>query len=164
VGGYLRRFSVVATVCVGVMILTGLWTYWLHVGPPRLLVHTLYGETLLVKLGLVLALLGLGAVNQLWLLPRVQALRAAGAGDWRASVRAGSGPAATFAFAVAAEPQDPAKAAPPPIEASTWIWGAGWVLVVVLALAGAGIASRRLARHHDPDGARSQDALAVAGG
>lgn len=75
----LRRFSVVATVCVGVMILTGLWTAWIHVGPPRLLFHTLYGETLLVKLILVLILVGLGAVNQLWLLPRVNALRAEGA-------------------------------------------------------------------------------------
>jgi uncharacterized membrane protein len=75
----LRRFSVVATVCVGVMILTGLWTVWIHVGPPRLLFHTLYGETLLVKLILVLILVGLGAINQLWLLPRVNALRAGGA-------------------------------------------------------------------------------------
>ncbi len=75
----LRRFSLVATVCVGVMILTGLWTAWIHVGPPRLLFHTLYGETLLVKLILVLILVGLGAVNQLWLLPRVNALRAEGA-------------------------------------------------------------------------------------
>jgi putative copper export protein len=74
----LRRFSVVATVCVGVMILTGLWTAWIHVGPPRLLFHTLYGETLLVKLILVLILVGLGAVNQLWLLPRVNAMRADG--------------------------------------------------------------------------------------
>jgi putative copper export protein len=74
----LRRFSVVATVCVGVMILTGLWTAWIHVGPPRLLFHTLYGETLLVKLILVLILVGLGAVNQLWLLPRVNAMRAGG--------------------------------------------------------------------------------------
>jgi putative copper export protein/methionine-rich copper-binding protein CopC len=74
----LRRFSVVATVCVGVMILTGLWTAWIHVGPPRLLFHTLYGETLLVKLILVLILVGLGAINQLWLLPRVNAIRADG--------------------------------------------------------------------------------------
>lgn len=74
----LRRFSIVATVCVGVMILTGLWTAWIHVGPPRLLFHTLYGETLLVKLILVLILVGLGAINQLWLLPRVNALRAEG--------------------------------------------------------------------------------------
>jgi putative copper export protein len=74
----LRRFSIVATVCVGVMILTGLWTAWIHVGPPRLLFHTHYGETLLVKLILVLILVGLGAINQLWLLPRVNALRAEG--------------------------------------------------------------------------------------
>jgi putative copper export protein len=76
--GALRRFSLVATVCVGVMILTGLWTAWIHVGPPRLLFHTLYGETLLVKLILVLILVGLGGVNQLWLLPRVDAIRAGG--------------------------------------------------------------------------------------
>src|SRR6202012_5625556 len=75
----LRRFSVVATVCVGVMILTGLWTAWIHVGPPRLLFHTLYGETLLVKLILVLILVGLGAINQLWLLPRGNAPLAEGA-------------------------------------------------------------------------------------
>jgi|GEM_PF-930476 len=75
----LRRFSVVATVCVGVMILTGLWTTWIHVGAPRLLFTTLYGETVLVKLILVLILVALGAVNQLWMLPRVNALRASGA-------------------------------------------------------------------------------------
>jgi type II secretory pathway pseudopilin PulG len=55
-----------------------LWTAWIHVGPPRLLFHTPYGETLLVKLILVLVLVGLGAVNQLWLLPRVNAIRADG--------------------------------------------------------------------------------------
>ncbi|HEY1538671.1 MAG TPA: CopD family protein [Solirubrobacteraceae bacterium] len=74
----LSRFSIVATVCVGTMILTGLWTAWIHVGPPRLLFHTLYGETLLVKLVLVLILVGLGAFNQLWVLPRVSAAREGG--------------------------------------------------------------------------------------
>jgi putative copper export protein/methionine-rich copper-binding protein CopC len=77
----LRRFSVVATVCVGVMILSGLWMAWLHVGAPRLLVHTLYGETLLLKLVLVLVLLGVAAANQLWLLPRIDALRAESGGS-----------------------------------------------------------------------------------
>jgi putative copper resistance protein D len=76
----LRRFSAVAAVCVGAMILTGLWTTWLHVGPPRLLVHTLYGETLLVKLVLFVGLVGLGALNQLWLLPRLEARRREGGG------------------------------------------------------------------------------------
>ena len=72
----LRRFSLVATICVGAMILTGLWTAWIHVGPPGLLFTTLYGQTLLVKLVLVLILVGLGAFNQLWLLPRIRAIRA----------------------------------------------------------------------------------------
>jgi putative copper export protein/methionine-rich copper-binding protein CopC len=77
----LRRFSVIATVCVGAMILSGLWMAWLHVGAPRLLVHTLYGETLLVKLVLVLILLGVAAANQLWLLPRIDAMRAQNGGS-----------------------------------------------------------------------------------
>jgi hypothetical protein len=63
------------------MILSGLWMAWLHVGAPRLLVHTLYGETLLLKLVLVLVLLGVAAANQLWLLPRIDALRAESGGS-----------------------------------------------------------------------------------
>jgi uncharacterized membrane protein len=77
----LRRFSAIAMVCVGVLILTGLWTAWLHLGPPRLLVQTLYGATLLVKLGLVLIVLGVAAANQLWLLPRIEAVRGDGGGS-----------------------------------------------------------------------------------
>ncbi|MFN8634730.1 MAG: CopD family protein [Chloroflexota bacterium] len=79
----IRRFSVVALTCVGVQTLTGLWTSWIHVGSPLLLFTTLYGQTLLAKLALVAALMGLGAVNLLWLLPRVETIREAGA--WRES-------------------------------------------------------------------------------
>jgi copper transport protein len=75
----IRRFSLVALVCVGVMTLTGLWTAWVHVGGLAPLFSTLYGRTLLVKLVLVAALVGLGAVNILWLLPRVEAIQAASA-------------------------------------------------------------------------------------
>jgi putative copper export protein/methionine-rich copper-binding protein CopC len=71
------QFSMVATVCVGVMILTGLWTAWIHVGSLGVLFTTLYGQTLLVKLALVLALIGLGAINLFWLLPRMEAVRVA---------------------------------------------------------------------------------------
>lgn len=77
----LRRFSAIATVCVGALILSGLWMAWPHVGPPRLLVQTLYGETLLVKLILVLIVLGVAAANQLWLLPRIEAARGDGGGS-----------------------------------------------------------------------------------
>jgi putative copper export protein/methionine-rich copper-binding protein CopC len=262
----LRRFSVVATVCVGVMVLTGLWTAWIHVGAPRLLVHTLYGETLLVKLGLIGVLVGLGALNQLWLLPRVNALReasgesllgtltrrfrrvvvaealvgvlillvvpflsssarnqafaaraadltqtrrvdgqavalrpsgaqpgmtdydvwvphaaggrvtvgfssrqlgvpstdvlatAVGAGqyrvtglqtpmvgDWQVVVAGGRRPV-RFDLTVSATAVDPGKPATPPIRASTWEWGAGEVLAVLVALGGAALTTRRLTR------------------
>ena len=263
----LRRFSVVATVCVGAMILTGLWTAWIHLGPPRLLFHTLYGEPLLVKLILVLILLGLGAINQLWLLPRVNALRERGAdgsalslalrhfrvvvageavlgllillvvpfmsgsarnqefqakaadltqtrlvggqavrlrpsgaqpgvtdydvwvpnaggpvtvdfsspklgvpetavlatslggdryrvsglytsmaGAWQVRVATPQRPAATFGLDVTAEPAEAEKAPAPEIKGSTWAWGIGELLVVLVALAGAGVASSRLTR------------------
>jgi putative copper export protein/methionine-rich copper-binding protein CopC len=262
----LRRFSVIATVCVGAMILTGLWMTWQHVGPPRLLVHTLYGETLLVKLSLVLILLGVAAVNQLWLLPRIDAIRARsggsrssvvlrhfrktvaaeavlgmlillvvpflsgsarnqefqakaadltqtrqsgghavllrpsgaqpgmtdydvwapGAGDrvtiafsspslgvpenevlatslggdhyrvtglytamagpWRARVATSSGPPATFDLGVVTTPPEPENAPTPMVTGSTWAWGLGELLAVVLLLVGAGYGSRRLTR------------------
>ncbi len=74
-GTVIRRFSGVALVCVGVMIASGLWTAWIHVGNPNLLLTTLYGRTLATKLVLVCALIGLGAVNLLWLLPRLEAIQ-----------------------------------------------------------------------------------------
>jgi putative copper export protein len=272
-GSLLKRFSVIATACVGAMVLTGLWTYWIHVGPPKFLVHTLYGETLLFKLALVAGLLALGAVNQMWLLPRVQALRA-GAGDgsegrimratlghfrkvvaleaavglailfvvpqlassarnqafqqagggltafahtdagtlsvrrsglepgltdydirapgggtrpvrvsftlpqrslapisvaatqvgdghyrvtgidtpiagtWRTTIAQAGGPTAHVALPVSAVPGEAAKAPQPGIKVSTWIWGLGWVLAVVIALGGASVASRQQIRRH----------------
>jgi putative copper export protein/methionine-rich copper-binding protein CopC len=262
----LRRFSVIATACVGAMILSGLWMAWSHVGAPRLLVHTLYGETLLVKLVLVLVLLGVAAANQLWLLPRIDAMRAErggsrssivlrhfrktvaaeavlgmlillvvpflsgsarnqdfqakaadltqtrhlgghavslrpsgaqpgltdydvwapGAGDrvtvafssaqlgvpetevlatslggdryrvtglytamagaWQARVVTKREPPATFGLDVTATPPEPENAPPAVVSGSTWAWGLGELLAVVLLLGGAGYSSRRLAR------------------
>lgn len=74
-----RRFSYTALVCVGVLTLSGLWTAWIHVGALPPLFTTLYGQTLLVKLALFLALVALGAFNLLWLLPRMDAARVAAA-------------------------------------------------------------------------------------
>ncbi len=74
----LRRFSLAATVSVGVMVLSGFWTAWIHVGSFRLLFTTLYGQTLLVKLALVTVLVALGGFHQLWLLPRLDAIRTHG--------------------------------------------------------------------------------------
>lgn len=73
-----RRFSVVAEVCVGVVIVSGLWLGWKSVGSPAQLWETPYGRFLLLKLALVAVLIGCGAVNEFVLLPRIARLRAAG--------------------------------------------------------------------------------------
>lgn len=66
------RFSNLAALSVGLLIITGGYATWLHVPALRAFVATLYGEALLVKLLLVLPLIGLGAVNQFLLRPRVE--------------------------------------------------------------------------------------------
>ncbi|MEU8635335.1 DUF4149 domain-containing protein [Amycolatopsis sp. NPDC048633] len=73
-----RRFSVVAEVCVGVVIVSGLWLGWKSVGSPAQLWETPYGRFLLLKVSLVAILIGCGAVNEFVLLPRIARLRAAG--------------------------------------------------------------------------------------
>ncbi len=74
----IRRFSVAAMSCVAAIALSGLFLLWEHVDGPGQLVTTMYGRVLGVKILLFGALLALGAFNQFWLHPRVDALRAAG--------------------------------------------------------------------------------------
>jgi putative copper export protein/methionine-rich copper-binding protein CopC len=74
----IRRFSVAAMACVGAIALSGLWLYWEHVDGPTQLLTTMYGRVLGVKILIFGALLLLGAVNQFWLHPKIEALRAAG--------------------------------------------------------------------------------------
>jgi copper transport protein len=62
-GSIVSRFSSVAVWCVGLLVLTGLYQSWVHVGQTDGLWRTSYGVTLLVKLGLVGPLLVLAAVN-----------------------------------------------------------------------------------------------------
>lgn len=59
-----RRFSLVALVCVGAVVLSGLWLSWKHVGAVSQLWTTGYGIALLVKILLVLGLITAGAFNQ----------------------------------------------------------------------------------------------------
>jgi len=73
-----RRFSVVAEVCVGVVVVSGLWLGWKSVGSPAQLWETPYGRFLLLKVTLVAALVLFGAFNEFVLLPRIARLRAAG--------------------------------------------------------------------------------------
>jgi hypothetical protein len=65
------------------------------------------------------------------------------------TVSQAGGPIAHLALPVqAAPPDEPIRAPQPGIEASTWIWGVGWVLVVGIALGGATAASRQQIRRH----------------
>lgn len=66
-----RRFSLVALICVGAVLTSGLWLSWKHVGSISQLWTTTYGLFVLVKMLLVVAMMAAGAVNQFWLMPRI---------------------------------------------------------------------------------------------
>lgn len=74
-----RRFSLVALVCVGAVLTSGLWISWKHVGGIGQLWTTTYGLFLLVKTLLVLGMVAAGGVNQFWLMPRIARARRADA-------------------------------------------------------------------------------------
>jgi putative copper export protein len=74
-----QRFSALALVAVGSILVSGLWLAWKHVGALSELWTTTYGRFLLLKLTLVTGVLVAGAVNQLWLLPTIARAQAAGA-------------------------------------------------------------------------------------
>ena len=68
----LPRFSLVAGLSVGALIVTGLYSAWAHVTViPALVVP--YGQVLVVKTALVAVLLIFGATNLLWLTPAIRA-------------------------------------------------------------------------------------------
>ncbi|MER5729033.1 DUF4149 domain-containing protein [Streptomyces sp. NPDC002138] len=71
-----RRFSLVALVCVGAVLTSGLWLSWKHVGAVSQLWTTTYGLFLLAKILLVLAMVAAGGANQFWLMPRIAKARA----------------------------------------------------------------------------------------
>ncbi|WP_371477448.1 copper resistance D family protein [Kitasatospora sp. NBC_00315] len=70
-----RRFSLVALICVGAVLTSGLWMSWRHVGSIGQLWTTGYGFALLVKIGLVLGMVVAGGFNQFWLMPRIARAR-----------------------------------------------------------------------------------------
>jgi putative copper export protein/methionine-rich copper-binding protein CopC len=74
----IRRFSAAAMGSVAALVLSGLWLYWAHVDGVNQLVSTMYGRTLLVKLIIVAVLVLIGAVNQFWLMPKLDGYQARG--------------------------------------------------------------------------------------
>lgn len=73
-----RRFSALASVGVGVVVVSGVWLTWVHVGSLDQLLDTTYGRVLTIKIVFVAALMAIGGYNQLALLPRIERLRRAG--------------------------------------------------------------------------------------
>ena len=86
----LPRFSVVAVLCVAALLVTGVFSAWAQVTVAPAL-NTPYGLTLLAKMALSLPLLLLGALNLLWVRPRLARGGAGGpaAGRWLARFVAG---------------------------------------------------------------------------
>lgn len=65
------RFSVIAALSVAVIVVTGVFSAWAQVTVAEALA-TPYGATLIAKAALVLPLLLLGAINLLWVRPRLR--------------------------------------------------------------------------------------------
>ena len=69
------RFSVMATLSVGAVLVSGVFSAWAQITVPEGL-DSPYGRTLIAKLALVLPLLLLGAVNLVWVRPRLARVEA----------------------------------------------------------------------------------------
>ncbi len=66
------RLSTLAGVGLGLILVTGIYTAWQQLGSWSAFVTTTYGEVLLVKLGLVLILILIGASNRYVRLPEIR--------------------------------------------------------------------------------------------
>lgn len=65
------NFSGVGAFCVGILMLSGSYLAAQHVGSWTALVGTAYGLALLAKIGLVVLIMLIGAINLLWVKPRL---------------------------------------------------------------------------------------------
>ncbi|WP_176556391.1 FixH family protein [Rubellimicrobium rubrum] len=97
-----QRFSALAVVAVPVLILVGLALTWIQVRQPEGLVTTPYGLVLLIKVGLVGALLGLATLNRLILTPGLTRGEAGAARRLGRSIQAEVGVAVLILAATAA--------------------------------------------------------------
>jgi copper transport protein len=72
------RFSTLALVAVGCVLITGLFLAWTYVGSPGELFSTSFGRFLLVKVSLVATMILVGGVNEFLMMPRIARARAKG--------------------------------------------------------------------------------------
>lgn len=68
----LERVSRLGLASVALLIATGIYASFLHIGQPAALSETVYGRVLLVKVGLVLVILAIAAANRWYFLPSLR--------------------------------------------------------------------------------------------
>jgi copper resistance protein D len=73
IGGVLMRFSGMGSIAVAVLIATGMVNSLYSLNSLSEMLTSLYGQLLIVKLGLFALLLVLAAVNRFWLVPQILA-------------------------------------------------------------------------------------------
>ncbi|QRP47719.1 copper resistance D family protein [Amycolatopsis sp. FDAARGOS 1241] len=73
------RFSTLAMVAVGCILITGLYLAYTLVGSPSELFTTSFGRFLVIKVSLVALMICIGAANEFVMMPRIARARAAGA-------------------------------------------------------------------------------------
>jgi copper transport protein len=82
----LSRFSGIALVSVGAILLTGLTQAYVYVRRLDALIETGYGRAVLVKFVLLMALIGIGAYNRRRSVPRLERIAAGGESPGRAGL------------------------------------------------------------------------------
>ena len=70
-GELVRRFSLLATWAVALLIASGLVNTWYMTDGMRHLFGTEYGSLVLARVGLLVIMLGFASVNRFWLTPRL---------------------------------------------------------------------------------------------
>jgi copper resistance protein D len=74
------RFSLLGIVAVTTLVLSGVINAWIILGTWQALFATAYGQLLLVKIAVVVAMVAFAGVNRLWLTPKLAATAAADRG------------------------------------------------------------------------------------
>jgi putative copper resistance protein D len=68
-----RRFSTLGIVSVATLLVTGLINTWFLVGSVSILFGASYGQLLMIKVALFLTMVGIAAINRIWLTPMLAA-------------------------------------------------------------------------------------------
>lgn len=77
VADFVNAFSPTALVFASLVVLTGVFAAWLHLGSIAALWNSSYGQTLLIKAALLVPVLGTGAYNWLRVRPALGDVQAA---------------------------------------------------------------------------------------